>query len=649
MATGNVFGISTTALLAFQRALATTGHNIANVNTPGYSRQRVDLVARPPQYVGGGFMGAGVIVDSVTRVTDEFLTGQVRASTSAHAEEAGFHALAAQVDALLSDPEAGLLPGLEQFFNGLQDLADHPDSVPVREALIGAADSLVGRFAALGGRLDDLNREVNARIGAEVEEINALARAIADLNVRIVQALGIAQGDPPNDLLDQRDEALRRLAEHVGVTVVAQDDGAVNVFLGRGQVLVQAAVANELAAVEDAFDPSRLTVAFRKGSVVADIGPYVSGGALGGVLRFRGEILDPAARELGRLAVAVSDAVNDQHRLGTDLDGNLGGDFFTDLAATAGVGLASRANAASTDVTVAVEVTDVAALAASDYRIDFDGSDYTVRRLADNQVVATVAAAGFPQTIDLTAGEGLRLTLSGSSVSAGDAFLVRPTARAAAAIGIEVGGVREIAAAAPILAEADLGNTGSATVTLGEVSAGPPPDPNLQQTVTITFNDPPTSFDVSGTGTGNPTGVAYTPGAEISYNGWTIRIDGAPAAGDRFTVRASTGATGDNRNALAMAALRERALLEGGTLRLADAYGATVASVGSATREAEVSAEAQQALLDQAVARREAVAGVNLDEEAANLLRLQQAYQAAAQVIRTASTLFDTLLAAVGR
>jgi flagellar hook-associated protein 1 FlgK len=165
----------------------------------------------------------------------------------------------------------------------------------------------------------------------------------------------------------------------------------------------------------------------------------------------------------------------------------------------------------------------------------------------------------------------------------------------------------------------------------------------LTQSVTITFTGPGT-FDVSGAGTGNPVGLSYTPGATISYNGWSITLTGTPAAGDSFTIGPNAAGVGDNRNALALARLQTTNLLEGATTSFQGAYAQLVSGVGNETRTLQVTSDAQAKLLADTKAAREAVSGVNLDEEAANLLRYQQAYQASAKVLSIAATLFDAIL-----
>lgn len=632
---GDILGLGVSGLLAYQRALATAGHNIANVNTEGYSRQRTEFSARQPQFFGFGYMGAGVQVDAIRRISDAFVVAEIRSTTSSQSEFNTFYQMASQVDNLLSDANTGLIPGIDAFFNAVQSVANEPASANARQVLLSEAVTLDSRFNYIDKRLFDLSTNTNSQIQNAVREINTLAASIADLNKQIVLA---TQGSSqPNDLLDRRDVIIRQLAEKISVSTVPQDDGAVNVFVGNGQSLVIGNQAQQLSVIPSQLDPTELEVAYGTGAGAVNITRQISGGELGGLLDFRDQVLNPARNALGRVAIALSDGLNAQHQLGMDLNGALGGLFFSDIAQTSPEVFSTSAQ------TLTVTVSDANALTLSDYRLDYDGANYTLTRLSDNVAVASFAA--LPQTI---ASEGLTLNITGAP-AAGDSFLILPTRAAARNFGVQITNTEEIAAAAPIRAEASLANLGDADITPGTVNTPPPPDPNLTQTVTLTFNNPPTDFDVAGVGTGNPAGVAYTSGGNITYNGWTLQVSGNPQPGDVFTISINTAGVSDNRNALLLGDLQNRQNMVNSSATFGGAYGQLVTKVGAQTHAADINSAAQSILLAQAEARRESVSGVNLDEEAANLVRYQQAYEASAQVIAMASMLFDVLLSAVRR
>lgn len=631
--------ISLSALLSYQQALNTTSHNIANVNTAGYSRQQVEFATQTPEYRGGSYLGNGVQVDGVRRIYSEFLSSQVRDLTSSQSEADSLQQIAGQIDNMLADPNAGLAPVSGQFFASLQDLANDPSSIAARQAVLDRGTTLASRFHDFANYLDGISQAVNGDLGSAVEQINSLAKQIGDLNRSIQNSAGA--GGAPNDLLDKRDELIRQLSQYTSVSVVDQGDGSRNVFIGAGQPLVVGDRVQALAPLRDPYDPSRARIGFASAGAPVDITGQLTGGKIGGLLAFRDQVLDPAYNRLGQMADGIAAAFNSQHRLGQDLQGNIGGDFFSVGAPRA---LPSARNAG--DAVVNVAITDVGALTASDYRLDRHGTSYSLTRLSDG-TVTSLDAAGFPGTAVTV--DGLDISLASGALADGDSFLLQPTRTGAGSLQVALTDPNAIAAASPIRTRAATANTGTGSISAGTVDGPPPVGAGLTAPVTITFNDPPTSFNVTGAGTGDPTNVPYVPGQSLSYNGWTAQISGKPAAGDSFSVGANTGGAGDNRNALALGALQTAKTLDGGQSSYSDVYSNLVAAVGTRTERAQATSQAQGALLDQATAARDNVAGVNLDEEAANLLRFQQAYQAAARVIEVANSLFDSVLQAVQR
>lgn len=635
----DLFSNALSGLRAFSASLQTTGHNISNVNTPGYSRQRVELATQIPQSSGGSFLGSGVTTAEVSRVYDRFLTDRVRDLTSTRAQEASFHQLARQVDAMLADPTVGMAPVIADFFAALQDLASDPAAVPLRNVVLQAGETLASRFADLGAQLEGLAQVADGQLAAAVIATNGLADQIAALNIEIVTAQ--SRAGSANDLLDRRDELVRQLAERTNLTVLEPGDGTVTLLVGNGQPLVVGGNAQHLQMMPDPFDPQRSLVGVSTAGGTVAINHQMIGGEIGGILAFRNQVLDPARNQLGQLALGIAHGFNEQHRLGQDLDGDAGGAFF----AIAEPRVLSRANNTG-NAGLTARVVDIGDLTASDYRLTRTGTNYGLTRLSDGTVI-DLGGLGFPAT-PVTV-DGLHFEIPTGAMADGDSFLIQPTRAASQGLSVAITRPQDIAAAAPMRTTAAMGNVGSAVISAGSVNKGgqPPLDPNIGALVTLTFNTPPTTFNV--VGTGDPVNLPYTPGGPISFNGWTVAISGNPAAGDSFTVAANQGGVGDNRNALALAGLQQAKTLSQGTQNYGEVYGSLVTTVGSRTAQARSAQASQEALLNQAVAARESVAGVNLDEEAANLLRFQQAYQAAAQAIQVAGTLFDSLLAAVRR
>jgi flagellar hook-associated protein 1 FlgK len=641
----SIYGIGLSGLAAAQAGLATAGHNIANVNTPGFSRQEVLLATRTAMFSGSGFIGQGVDVDTVRRVYDRFLAVQAWRSQSEASQLDAYATALAGLDRLLGEPAHGLAPAMDEFFAGVNAVAAHPSDVPARQALLATAGSLASRFGQLAEELESMRTAANARVAGSVASINGIAGQIADTNRRIAEARAHGESAPaPNDLMDERDALVTRLNELTGARVVTQEDGSYNVFLANGQALVVGQQAYRLAAVPDPLDPRNLQIGIASGtSVVGFRASELAGGELGGVLAYRDTALASAQNALGRIALVLGEAFNAQHRLGVDLRGQPGSAFFRVGAPSVQNALGNVGNA-----TLATAITDPSALTTSDYRLSFDGSQYTLTRLADN---VQQSFATLPATID-----GFAVALASGAPAAGDGFLVQPTRYAARDLAVALSDPARIAAAAPIRTAAILANAGNATISAGSIDASYLAAP-LGAPVTLAYAGgtgmltgfPATSgvsVTVGATTTTYAPGlpVPYTPGATYAFGGIRFTLDGAPADGDRFTIEPNVGGAGDNRNARALAALAGRGLLDGGTATLASAYGELVTTIGADAQAAGLEHATQAGLLAQAREAQQSVSGVNLDEEAANLQRYQQAYQAAGRVIAIANSMFETVL-----
>ncbi len=335
----SILSTSLTALASYQKALATVGHNIANADVEGYSRQEATFTTKPPSFAGSGWIGSGVEISTVTRRYDEFLAAQARTSRTSSGEAEVYYAYARQLDDLYADPELGLDPVLQRYFNALNGVANDPSSIPARQVLLAEAEALTDRFHFLARRGAEIAQGVNGDIAGTVADVNVLARGIAELNQVIVET-GTVSGQPPNDLLDQRDQLINRLSSLVKVTYYEQGDGAVNVFIGNGQSLVVGATPAALAVANDPADPTRRIVRYDNGASLQDITSQITGGQLGGLLHFRSAVLDASTARLDRIAVDLAGAVNAQHAAGEDLNGQAGGAMFTVTSGAADIQLA---------------------------------------------------------------------------------------------------------------------------------------------------------------------------------------------------------------------------------------------------------------------------------------------------------------------
>lgn len=625
----SMLSTGSSALLAFQRALNTVGHNVANATTPGYSRQRVDMQARIGQNTGPGQFGAGVDVARLQRLADGLVLGRQLDSSGEMGRLQQLSGLAIRLDTVVSDSASGLALPWTEFFAAAEGVTAEPTSSAARGALLSAGTQLATRWNQLDRQMGQLDSEVNDRLKAQVGTANRLASEIAHLN-RDIAAAG------PNaspDMLDQRDLRLGELAGLVGVETVAQDDGSVNVFTTGGQALVLGARSMELGTLPDPYRADRLQLSLQGATgQPMPLGGSAVSGEIGGLLEFRDRVLDPARAELGRLAATFAEGFNATQRAGVDYNGKPGADMFSlppprvdrHAGNTGDAGFTSR-------------IGDLGALTGQDLVLRFDGGAWSATRTDTGQPVPLSGSgtAGDPLKVG-----GVELVVDGTPAN-GDRFSLRPTAGAAAGLQMVLEDPSAIAAAAPLEATADAANLGKATPGASRIT-----DPAAfasAATATIEFIDAG-QYTVNG---GTP--VAWQPGQPIRGEGWELDLDGTPAPGDRFSAAPTPPRSADNANARQLAGLDELDLLAGGTLDLGTALAQFTGKVGGEARHSELALEAQTAIDTQVSAERESISGVNLDEEATNLLRYQQAYMAAAQVIATADTLFQTLLGAVRR
>ncbi|MBI2380968.1 MAG: flagellar hook-associated protein FlgK [Gammaproteobacteria bacterium] len=660
--------IGLSGLQASQRGIATTGHNISNVNTEGFSRQRVDSTPRQALRVGATFLGTGVELGRVRRIIDEYAISDVRNATINFNHVDNLLGKAARLDDLLADSDTGLAPGLQSFFQSVQGLTTQADSIPSRQVLLSQGQLLVQRFQKLDVQLRRERESINVELSAGARQLTQLAKAVADINQKVLGFQGSTADDQPNDLFDAREELLRQMGELAGITVVPQDSNQVSVFVGNGQPLVVGTEAQTLTTQTSQSNPGTLDLVLTVGATQFNFGQEITGGKLGGAIEYLNGVLEKGLNRIGLVAVGLADRFNTQHALGVDLNGNLGGDFFTDINANA-VALA-RVSALGNPAPTAVlraDVTNVGQLTDSDYQLRYDGANYTLTRVSDNTVVSI--SAGLPVSAD-----GFSITLSGGVVAAGDTYRVQPTKNFTSQLAVQVTDTRRIAAALPIRVQAPqipTGNTGSGVVRAISISAtgvgtsiqngSLAPPVNIVFTSATTYEIRDSAAAVLGTGTFTPgqdnnlilTAVPNLPNLAVhgftalSNLGYEITLGGTPLTGDSYAVSYNTGGVGGNDNAIRLASIQGSAFLDGGGASLSEAYGTLVTEVGTRTREAEINRSARETLLQQSEARRESVSGVNLDEEAANLIKYQQAYAANAQVISVANQIFDTLLNSV--
>jgi len=712
MGTSDVLSVGVSGTLAARRGMSTASHNIANANTEGFSRQRVEVATRPAQITGVGALGTGVDINSVKRVHNDFVSSDMRTNASITSGIQINYDYTSQIDNMLADPKAGLAPTLQSFFSSINNISNDPSSQSARQVLLGEANALGERFSYLNTRFESLRKGTNETLKTHVTDVNNIAASIADVNWKIVLAKEVTQGEP-NDLLDQRERLLHRLAERVEVRTTEQEDGSLNVFVGNGQTLVIGKNHSQIGLKANEHDPSQLEIVYKNLNTDSVITQFMKGGSIGGLVDFRDKILGGAQNELGRIAIGVTKTFNDQHKKGMTLENKLGGNFFNSIDETTPLTLARESNKG--DYGFRTTITNVDNLTTSDYKLNYGSGQYTLVRESDNKIVDTFTT--IPRHID---SEGFTISFNkGNRIEDGDSFFIRPTRAAAREFSVDIKNTNDIAAASPVRVRTSVHNLGNVKASIGEVTdIGAPSFATLKEalspSITIRFVDEnhiellddkgrvvktqqldeqgkaiPATPAVAG-----EKGSAATPaipanrknteeiegddndkkekdlgveklGEKIFYDpskginlfskqggmetGYSVKLSGEAKAGDVFIVEYNKDAVGDNKNILELGKLQSKRTLDKGSSNYSEVYSQLVSRIGSKTNELSVNNEAQNILYEQSKAANQAISGVNLDEEAADLLRHQKAYEANAKVIATANEMFDTLINSLRR
>jgi flagellar hook-associated protein 1 len=631
----DILSTSVSGLLAFQQALDVTSNNISNAATPGYSVENINLTPAPGQATSSGYIGGGVQVQSITRSYDELLAGQVRSSQSSYSSFNTYSTQASTIDNMLSDSTTGLTASLQSFVNALQTVSSSASSSAQRQVLLSSAQALAQQMQNYTSQLSTASSGIESQISSSVTQINTLSSGIANLNQQIANGLA-STGQTPNTLMDQRDTMIDQLSQYVTVNTAAQADGSMNVYVGNGQPLVVGSTSQQLAATPNEYDASENDIGIvGGGGATTDITSSISGGSLGGLLAVRSQVLDPAENTLGQFSVGLASIVNQAQASGMDLTGATGQPMF----AVGPVGVAAASTNTGT-ATVSATRTDLSSLTADNYVLSQNGGAWQLQDQTTGKIV-TMAGAGTAANPFTAA--GISIVVGGGAAVNGDSYLIKPTADASAGLSVLLTSPSQIAAASPITTTAAATNTGTAAVSSNSVTN---PTAYVAGTYTISFTSP-TQYQVTNGATVVTSGN-YTSGSPISFNGSQVTLTGTPATGDTFSVgTASASNSGDNSNLNALVSALSASSMNGGTTSLSNVANNLVSQIGVLTQQAQSNASAQQAVNTSATDARNNLSGVNLDEEAAKMVQYQQAYSAAAQLIQTSNTMFNSLLTAI--
>lgn len=663
----NIYGISVAGLLSNQAALNTTANNIANANTEGYSRQRVDFTPSRSDFIGGNYFGAGVEISQVRRIFEQTQQLEIQSATANYMRLETYLTQAGRVDGMLADSANGLNNAIQNFFTAVQGVSNDPASIAARQVMLEQAGGLVSRFDSIYSQLESQTTQVNASMDSIAKEITSYGQSIAELN----QQISGTAGNPPLDLLDQRDLAIARLSELVSVQTTTQSDGSVNVFIGSGQSLVVGALATELVASRDPQDPRSMRLFLSSGTSNVDVTSNINGGQIGGLKDVVSEIIEPAFNALGRVAIAISDTLNQQSQLGLDLNNELGGLLFTDIndATIANSRVINSTNNTGTS-SISLDIDDPSLLTDSNYTLFFQGGNYQLIDQTTDTTIATFAAPGAVPASVTVPSIGVTINFNSGASSDGDSFEVQPTRNFSRDISVGITSAEQIAAASPIRATFSQGNIGSGEIISTQVSDTTTAEftgvsGNLNPPIRIEFDSPPGvagEFSIYDMSSGSPVlitgGISgYQPnqendmlalaGAPFNAYGYEMTLAGDPQPGDSFDINYNVNGAGDNTNINQLADLQQATTLDNGSSSFQQAFGRIISKVGVNTQSTQIKRDAAESILFQTKERRESISGVNLDEEAANLMKFQQAYEASAQVINVARTLFQTMLDSV--
>ena len=676
----SLINIGMSGLNASQAALATVGNNIANANAAGYSRQQIVQGTAGSQQVGGVFIGSGTTLADVRRVYNAYVDAQLQTTTSLNGDAQAYLDQVSSVDKLLSDKNTGVSAALGSFFASLQTAAGNPGDTSARQLLLTNAQTLSNRFNSIASQLTQQNEGINSQLSTLTSMVNQHTATIASLNQQITQ-YG-KSGSTPNNLLDARNEAVRSLNELVGVKV-QEHDGVYDISLGTGQSLVLGNTASTLTAVPGKTDKSQFSLQIDYPQSSIEVTSVITGGKMGGLLRYREDVLAPAINDLGRTALVVSDAINKQLGQGLDANGEFGSSLFNNINSAQAISqrsLATSGNSAGSgnlDVTIG----DSSKLTTYDYQVTFSSDkNYTVKRSDGTTLGPFDVTKNPPDMID-----GFSLKLNGGGLSAGDSFKVSPTRTGASDMTVQLSDPSKLAFAAPLVADKGSSNSGSGVLSApslssmldiysgadlsqlqGQIEGAMPVriafDAAKDGTQTyrvlneagdeigtgsivpgqankVTINVP--VLDAAGNPVKNPDGSNKTIGFDTT-------ISGSPGKGDSFDIKFNKDGKADNRNANELLALQNKATVgvSGGSagMSMGGAYGHLVSTVGGKASQASVDGTANSAALEYAKTSRSSVSQVNLDEEASDLVKFQQYYTASSQIIKVAQDTFTTLI-----
>ena len=676
----DLFQIGLSGIYSSQASLTTTSHNIANINTEGYSRQTVQVETAGATRAGDYFIGQGSLVSGIERAYDQFAFTENMMNTSQFGYYQEVYQQTSQLDMLLSDSGTSVIQPILDTFETINGVADSPNTLESRQVFLESANNMVSQYNRLYDNLEIQYSNINSNIVNSAEVVTTLADSLASINKQIAAVTGAGVTSNANDLMDQRDQALTELSQYVDVSTVANENGMINVFIGSGQALVMGGAAMKMVSVNGDPDPTRKELALSVNGNIVNIDGARLGGSVAALFDTRNNDLESAFNQLGQSIVGLTHAINEQQKEGTDLDGEIGGNLFNDINSTSsmqGRVLPHSDNLGSAQLSVRID--DLSELTADEFDLVVDAYDVgppeTISFTSTNRSTGTteslvIADTSVSSRIEIP-GAGISIGIDSIDATdppqVGKTFTLRPTRLAAQEASVEITDPVKIAAAgAEIVVAADDDNEGDAALRISSINKDSASYSEADYPITINISDVDSAtgevtYELLNKNNVSLSSSAQMPdiatgiitfdlgGVEVEVVSGSLQGDtvGPPVIeGDTFSVSFNETGVGDNSNMLKIADLQNQKIMNDGKATFSDVYSGLLSEVGAKAGNADTSMQTMEILQAQSYERLQSMSGVNMDEEAANLLQFQQHYSAAARVISVASELFDTILQA---
>lgn len=620
----DLLNLGTQGLMTAQRQLNTTSHNISNVNTEGYSRQSVVQQANDPIWWGGSQYGTGVHVAEVRRGYDQFATNELNLTTTNLSYAVEREGQLGRLDNMLANSAKKIPEDMNQWYDAVKALADSPNDMGARKVVLEKAKLVTAGLNDNHTILSRQKGETNEVLSRTLNRVNDIAKELVDVHKALVKSPATGHD---NDLLDRHQSLINELSEYTKVTVTRKNDETFNIMIGSGHTLVSGTEASELRMVSGKPDPQQTQLAIVEGKSLKSIRNDDIGGKMAALFQFRDETLTHAMDEMGRIAIGFADSVNELQQQGLDLNGQVGERMFRDVNDPA-VAAARVMLPADSTAEMKVYIEDLSALKIGEYDLTFDGSQHTL--VLPDGSSQKVIPSGNPPAFAV---DGFRVEVE-APMRAGERIVLRPTRQAAGEIQVSMSDPAKIAAQSYLSSATHTQGQAEFSITraggLSEFQVAVSPDASQFAVLDMKGNilQPP---------------LPYPPAGEVIVGGTGFTLGNGAVGGDLFAVNLNS-ADGDNGNLIRMQTLQADKIMDGGRSTVIDVYQGLNTEMGVQRASASRLKEVGLVEKDAAESRVAEIGGVNLDEEAANMMKFQQAYMASSRIMTVANETFDTLL-----